>query len=86
MRIFYLILALLTLVSIYLLFKKTHDSYNDKFQIEILIIPCFILALFSNNGLSLIEVLTKRVNEIIKIKIYYVLKGSMGFFYLFGSC
>ncbi|XP_058807844.1 ER lumen protein-retaining receptor 1-A-like [Phymastichus coffea] len=48
----------LILMSIFILYKNTYNDNYDAFRIELLIIPCAMLALFLNEGFTTFQVFT----------------------------
>ncbi|XP_055644678.1 ER lumen protein-retaining receptor-like [Toxorhynchites rutilus septentrionalis] len=57
MKIAFIAVSCLTVYLIYGPYKKTYDRENDDFYNEFLIVPCFVLSLFSANYMSPLEIM-----------------------------
>ncbi|XP_001604387.1 ER lumen protein-retaining receptor [Nasonia vitripennis] len=57
MKVLYLVIGYCTLLSMYAFFRKTYERKYDSFRIELLLIPCMVIAILINYNLTAIEVL-----------------------------
>lgn len=56
-KVVFIVSSYATLYLMYLKFRATYDSNHDTFRLELLVIPCAILALIINHQFSIFEVI-----------------------------
>uniref|UniRef100_A0A182LV65 ER lumen protein-retaining receptor n=1 Tax=Anopheles culicifacies TaxID=139723 RepID=A0A182LV65_9DIPT len=57
MKILFISATLITVLLMHSIYRKTYDRENDTFYNEILILPCFVTALFVNYRMEAFEIL-----------------------------
>uniref|UniRef100_A0A1I8AP16 ER lumen protein-retaining receptor n=1 Tax=Steinernema glaseri TaxID=37863 RepID=A0A1I8AP16_9BILA len=57
MKLFFLVTSFGTLYLMWIKFKATYDRNHDTFRVEILLLPCAVLALLINHDYSIMELL-----------------------------
>ena len=57
LKILFILLTTFTIYLIYWRYKKTYDRKNEPQYVEVILIPCFVLAIFINHEFSVMEIL-----------------------------
>uniref|UniRef100_A0AAG5D0Z7 ER lumen protein-retaining receptor n=1 Tax=Anopheles atroparvus TaxID=41427 RepID=A0AAG5D0Z7_ANOAO len=57
MKIMFVSVSLITVLLMHSIYRKTYDRENDTFYNELLIVPCFVTALFVNYRMEAFEIL-----------------------------